>query len=98
MSTRTVSTDRRVWICACCHDCAEDDSMPFDVSPPVKCGTCGAYCSCQGCRAEAPQEDDADGQILAEADGYVVAVQFKDKRNKYGDVESTERAHTIKVD
>lgn len=41
---------------------------------------------------------DADGQILAEADGYVVAVQFKDKRNKYGDVESTERAHTVKVD
>ena len=40
---------------------------------------------------------DADGQILADADGYVVAVQFKDKRNKYGDVESTERSHTVKV-
>lgn len=41
---------------------------------------------------------DADGQILAEADGYVTAIAFKDKRNKYGDVESTERAHTVKAE
>ena len=40
---------------------------------------------------------DADGQIIAEGDGAVSGVAFKDKRNKYGDVESTERAHTVKV-
>ena len=40
---------------------------------------------------------DADGQILAEGDGHVAAVAFKDKRNKFGVVESTERAHTAKV-
>ncbi len=40
---------------------------------------------------------DADGQILAEGDGPVTAVTFKDKRNKFGGVESTERAHTVKV-
>ena len=39
----------------------------------------------------------ADGEILAEADGHVSAVAFKDKRNKFGDVESTERAHTVKA-
>lgn len=40
---------------------------------------------------------DADGQILAEGDGPVTAVSFKDKRNKHDIVESTERAHTVKV-
>lgn len=40
---------------------------------------------------------DADGQIIAEGDGPVTAIAFRDKRNKYGDVESTERAHTVKV-
>jgi hypothetical protein len=40
---------------------------------------------------------DADGQVLAEADGPVVAIAFKDKRNKYGEVASVERAHTVKV-
>lgn len=40
---------------------------------------------------------DADGQILAEGDGPVTAVGFRDKRNKYGEVESTERTHTVKA-
>lgn len=40
---------------------------------------------------------DADGQVLAEADGPVIAIAFKDKHNKYGEIESTERAHTVKV-
>ncbi len=40
---------------------------------------------------------DVDGQILAEGDGPVTSVAFKDKRGKYGEVESTERAHTVKV-
>lgn len=40
---------------------------------------------------------DADGQMLAEGDGPVTSISFRDKRNKYGDVESTERAHTVKV-
>jgi hypothetical protein len=40
---------------------------------------------------------DADGQVLAEGDGPVTAVGFKDKRNKYGIVESTERTHTVKA-
>lgn len=39
---------------------------------------------------------DADGQILAEGDGPVSSVGFRDKRNKYGEVESTERAQ-VKV-
>lgn len=38
-----------------------------------------------------------DGEIIAEADGHVSSVAFKDKRNKFGDVESTERAHTVKA-
>ena len=39
-----------------------------------------------------------DGEILAEADGPVVGIAFKDKINKkHGFVESTERAHTVKV-
>jgi hypothetical protein len=40
---------------------------------------------------------DADGQVLAEGDGPVTTISFKDKRNKYGEVGSTERAHTVKV-
>jgi hypothetical protein len=40
---------------------------------------------------------DADGQILAEADGYVVAVAFKDQRDKDGEIVQTERAHTARV-
>lgn len=40
----------------------------------------------------------ADGVILAESDGYVTGVSFKDKRNKYGEVESTEPAHTVKAE
>jgi hypothetical protein len=38
-----------------------------------------------------------DGEVLAEGDGFVAAVGFKDKRNKFGDVESTERTHTAKL-
>ncbi len=41
---------------------------------------------------------DADGQILAEADGFVQGVGFKDHRDKYKQVTSTERTHTVKVD
>ena len=40
---------------------------------------------------------DADGQILAEGMGPVTSVSFRDKRNQYGEVFSTERAHTVKV-
>lgn len=40
---------------------------------------------------------DADGQLIAQADGHVSAVTFKDKRTD-GYVESTERAHTVTVD
>lgn len=39
-----------------------------------------------------------DGELLAESDGTVTGISFKDKRNKHGDVESTERAHTIKAE
>ena len=39
-----------------------------------------------------------DGELIAEGAGYVSAIAFKDKRNKHGVVESTERAHTIKVE
>lgn len=39
----------------------------------------------------------ADGEIIAEGDGYVVAVAFKDKRDKLGQVVETERAHTVKL-
>lgn len=38
-----------------------------------------------------------DGEVLAESDGHVTSIAFKDKRNKYGDVESTERSHTIRA-
>ena len=41
---------------------------------------------------------DADGQILAEWDGHVTAIAFKDKRNKHGIVESTERSHTVRAE
>jgi predicted regulator of Ras-like GTPase activity (Roadblock/LC7/MglB family) len=40
----------------------------------------------------------ADGEVLAQGIGPVTSIAFKDKRNKYGDVESTERAHTVKID
>ena len=35
---------------------------------------------------------DADGDVIAQGDGYVTAVAFKDKRDKDGDVVETERA------
>jgi hypothetical protein len=38
-----------------------------------------------------------DGEVLAQADGVVTTVAFKDKRNKFGEVESTERAHTVRL-
>lgn len=41
---------------------------------------------------------DADGTIVAEGPGHIKSVGFIDKRNKYGDVESTERAHKVKLD
>jgi hypothetical protein len=41
---------------------------------------------------------DADGDLLAHADGYVTAVAFKDQRDKDGDIVQTERAHTARVE
>lgn len=38
-----------------------------------------------------------DGELIAEGDGYIASVGFKDKRNKFGDVESTERTHTARL-
>lgn len=41
---------------------------------------------------------DADGHVLAQADGYVTAVAFKDRRNGDGEIVETERAHTARVE
>lgn len=41
---------------------------------------------------------DADGQIIADGYGNVVAVAFKDHRDKDGILVDTERIHTAKLD
>jgi hypothetical protein len=41
---------------------------------------------------------DADGQLIADGNGYVTAVAFKDRRDKDGEIVQTERAHTAKVE
>lgn len=41
---------------------------------------------------------DADGQLIADGDGYVTAVAFKDRRDKDGDIVETQRTHTAKVE
>ena len=40
---------------------------------------------------------DADGQVVAEGYGKVVAVSFKDRFDEHGHVTETERAHSAKV-
>ncbi len=40
---------------------------------------------------------DADGQVIAAGEGYITSVSFIDKRDKYGDIESTERAHKADI-
>jgi hypothetical protein len=40
---------------------------------------------------------DADGVVVADGYGRVVGVAFKDKLDKDGNVESTERVHSVKV-
>lgn len=36
-----------------------------------------------------------DGEVVASRDGFVSAISFVDKLDKFGDVESTERAHKV---
>jgi len=41
---------------------------------------------------------DADGAVIAQGDGYVTQVAFKDRRDpKHGTVVETQRAHTVKL-
>ncbi len=39
----------------------------------------------------------AEGEVVGDAYGPVVAISFKDRRDEHGEISETERGHTLKV-